>query len=70
VSKLPPHKGYFADSFKNFEGYRVVGNTPQPGISTDCGGYVLDENGHIIAVLMPCLTEAIQDFSKVFQFNK
>jgi hypothetical protein len=70
TSKLPPHKGWFANSFRNFEGYRVVGNTPQPGISTGCGGYVLDKDERIIAVLMPCLKEKNQDFTEVFQFNK
>jgi hypothetical protein len=68
TSKLPPHTGWFADYFKNFEGFRVVGNAPQSGISTDCGGYVLDESGCIIAVLMPSVK--IHDFTKVFQFNK
>lgn len=69
ASTLPPHTGWFTEYFRNFEGYRVVGNAPKPGISTGCGGYVLDESGNIIAVLMPSLEERIHDFSKVFQFN-
>jgi hypothetical protein len=70
TSKLPPHTGWFAITFKNFEGYRVVGNAPQSGISTGCGGYVLDESGCMLAVLMPSAKEKIHDFTKVFQFNK
>jgi hypothetical protein len=68
-ASLPPHRGWFRNAFEGFKGYRVVGKTPVPGDSMGCAGYVLDDAGKFIALLMPASLDGIRDPSAYFQFN-
>ena len=72
-ANLPPHRGWFRKAFECFKGCRVVGNTPKTVSEKDCGGYVLDASGTLIAVLMPLMPTYTRgdyyDESSCFQFN-
>jgi hypothetical protein len=71
VSNLPLHRGYFFKSFKCFQNYRIVGNTPEGYSNFGCGGYALD-GSKLIAVIMPTIPRKLPDgetYPDLIQFN-
>ena len=68
-ASLPLHHGWFRNAFAGFKGYRVVGKTPVLGDCMGCAGYVLDDAGKFIALLMPTELRDDRDYSGYFQFN-